>query len=87
MLNLLGTLIVGLVVGALARWVMPGEQKMGWILTSLLGVAGSFLASFVGQQLGWYQAGEGAGWIASVVGAVVLLFVVGKLRGTGGGTA
>ena len=83
MMHLLGTLIVGLVVGALARFVMPGEQKMGWILTCVLGVAGSFLAGLVGQQLGWYQAGQGAGWIASVVGAVVLLFIVGKLRGPG----
>jgi uncharacterized membrane protein YeaQ/YmgE (transglycosylase-associated protein family) len=78
---LLGTLIVGLVVGALARWVMPGEQKMGWIMTCALGVAGSFVAGFVGQAIGWYKAGDGAGWIASVLGAVVLLFVVGKLKG------
>ncbi|HEY1132339.1 MAG TPA: GlsB/YeaQ/YmgE family stress response membrane protein [Roseateles sp.] len=84
MLQLLGTLIVGLIVGALARFVMPGEQKMGWILTCVLGVAGSFLASLVGQQMGWYLPGEGAGWIASVLGAVVLLFIVGKLRGPGG---
>ena len=84
MLHLLGTLVVGLIVGALARFVMPGEQKMGWVLTCVLGVAGSFLAGLVGQQMGWYRPGEGAGWIASVVGAVVLLFVVGKLRGPGG---
>ena len=84
MFSLLGTLIVGLIVGALARWVMPGEQKMGWILTCLLGIAGSFIASFVGQGLGWYHADEPAGWIASVLGAVALLFVVGKLRGSSG---
>lgn len=80
MFSLLGTLIVGLIVGALARAVMPGEQRMGWILTCLLGVAGSFIAGFVGQQLGWYRAGEPAGWIASVVGAVALLFIAGLLR-------
>ena len=80
MFSLLGTLIVGLIVGALARWVMPGEQRMGWILTCLLGIAGSFIAGFVGQQLGWYRAGEPAGWIASVVGAVALLFIVGAMR-------
>ena len=79
--SLFVTLLVGLVVGAIARFVMPGEQKLGWILTSLLGVAGSFLASFAGQSLGWYAPGQPAGWIASVVGAVLLLFVVGKLRG------
>ena len=80
-MGFIGTLVVGLIVGAIARFVLPGEQKMGWILTCLLGVGGSLLAGFAGQALGWYQAGQGAGWIASVVGAVVLLVVVGKLRG------
>ncbi len=80
-MGFIGTIIVGLIVGAIARFVLPGEQKMGWILTGLLGIAGSLLAGFVGQALGWYQVGQGAGWIASVVGAVVLLFVVSKLRG------
>jgi uncharacterized membrane protein YeaQ/YmgE (transglycosylase-associated protein family) len=78
--SLIATLLVGLIVGAIARFVMPGEQKLGWILTCLLGVAGSFLASFAGQSMGWYAAGQPAGWIASVVGAVLLLFIVGKLR-------
>lgn len=80
-MGIVGTILVGLIVGALARWLMPGEQKMGWIMTILLGIGGSLLAGFVGQALGWYQAGQGAGWIASVLGAIVLLFVVGKLRG------
>jgi uncharacterized membrane protein YeaQ/YmgE (transglycosylase-associated protein family) len=84
-MGLIGTLFVGLIVGAVARFVLPGEQKMGWILTCLLGVGGSMAAGFVGQALGWYQAGQGAGWIASVVGAVVLLFVVQKVRGGSGG--
>jgi uncharacterized membrane protein YeaQ/YmgE (transglycosylase-associated protein family) len=79
-MGIIGTIIVGLIVGALARLVLPGDQKMGWILTILLGIAGSMLAGFIGQALGWYTAGEGAGWIASVLGAVVLLVVVGKLR-------
>ncbi len=82
-MGIIGTIVVGLIVGALARFVLPGEQKMGWILTILLGIGGSMLAGFVGQALGWYAAGQGAGWIASVVGAVVLLFVVQKLRGGG----
>ena len=80
-MGFIGTIIVGLIVGALARFVLPGEQKMGWILTILLGIAGSLIAGFVGQAMGWYQAGQGAGWIASVIGAVVLLFVVSKVRG------
>jgi uncharacterized membrane protein YeaQ/YmgE (transglycosylase-associated protein family) len=86
-MGLIGTIIVGLIVGALARFIMPGEQKMGWIMTILLGVAGSLLAGFIGQALGWYQAGEGAGWIASVVGALVLQFVVGKLRSSSSGSS
>jgi uncharacterized membrane protein YeaQ/YmgE (transglycosylase-associated protein family) len=79
-MGIIGTIIVGLIVGALARLVLPGDQKMGWILTILLGIAGSLVAGFVGQALGWYAVGEPAGWIASVLGAVVLLVVVGKLR-------
>jgi uncharacterized membrane protein YeaQ/YmgE (transglycosylase-associated protein family) len=81
-MGFIGTIIVGLIVGAIARFVLPGEQKMGWILTGLLGIGGSLAAGFVGQALGWYQAGQGAGWIASVLGAVVLLFVVSKVRGS-----
>ena len=86
-MGLIGTIVVGLIVGALARFIMPGEQKMGWIMTCLLGIGGSLAAGFVGQALGWYQAGQGAGWIASVVGALVLLFVVGKLKGGSGGSS
>lgn len=75
--------VIGFVVGLVARAVLPGTQSLGIILTVLLGIAGSFLAGFVGQALGWYQTGQAAGFIASVVGAVVLLFVVGKLKGPG----
>jgi uncharacterized membrane protein YeaQ/YmgE (transglycosylase-associated protein family) len=74
--------IVGFVVGLVARAVMPGTQSLGLILTALLGIAGSFLFGFLGQAVGWYQAGEGAGFIGSVVGALILLFVVGKLKGS-----
>ena len=80
-MGLIGTIVVGLIVGAIARFIMPGDQKMGWILTIVLGIGGSLAAGFIGQALGWYQAGQGAGWIASVVGALVLLFVVQKVRG------
>jgi uncharacterized membrane protein YeaQ/YmgE (transglycosylase-associated protein family) len=79
-MGIIGTIIVGLIVGAIARFVMPGEQKMGWVLTILLGIGGSMAAGFIGQALGWYQAGQGAGWIASVLGAVLLLFIVQKVR-------
>lgn len=81
-MGIIGTIIVGLVVGALARLLMPGDQRMGWILTCLLGIVGAVVAGFVGQALGWYAAGQGAGWIASIIGAVVVLFVVQKVRRT-----
>jgi uncharacterized membrane protein YeaQ/YmgE (transglycosylase-associated protein family) len=80
-MGIIGTIFVGLVVGALARFLLPGDQKLGWIMTILVGIGGSLLAGFAGQAMGWYAAGEGAGWIASVVGAIVLVVVVGKLRG------
>lgn len=79
-MGIISTIIVGLIVGALARLVMPGRQAMGWIFTCLLGIAGSLIAGYVGQAMGWYQTGEPAGWIASILGAVVLLFVVQKVR-------
>ena len=79
-MGIIGTILVGLIVGAIARFLLPGEQKMGWILTILLGIGGSLVAGFVGQALGWYEVGHSAGWIASVIGAVVLLLVVDKLR-------
>ncbi|WP_326534454.1 GlsB/YeaQ/YmgE family stress response membrane protein [Pseudorhodoferax sp.] len=79
-MGIIGTIVVGLIVGALARFLLPGEQKMGWILTCLLGIGGSLLAGYAGQALGLYMAGQGAGFIGSIVGAVVLLFVVQKIR-------
>jgi uncharacterized membrane protein YeaQ/YmgE (transglycosylase-associated protein family) len=72
--------IIGFVVGLIARAVMPGTQHLGIILTAVLGIAGGFLAGFVGQALGWYQAGQPAGFIASVIGAIVLLFIVAKVK-------
>lgn len=75
--------VIGFVVGLVARAILPGTQSLGIILTAVLGIAGAFLAGFVGQSLGWYQAGQPAGFVASVVGAIVLLFVVGKLKGPG----
>ncbi|AVS74427.1 GlsB/YeaQ/YmgE family stress response membrane protein [Paracidovorax cattleyae] len=80
MFSLLGTLLIGLIVGLLARAIKPGDDKLGWIMTSLLGVAGSFLATYVGVAMGWYQQGEAAGWIASIVGAIVLLVLYGMIR-------
>jgi uncharacterized membrane protein YeaQ/YmgE (transglycosylase-associated protein family) len=83
--GLIGTIVVGLIVGALARFVMPGKQPMGWIMTAVVGVGGSLLASYLGSFLGWYKQGEVAGWIASVVGAIILMVVAGKVLGGSGG--
>ena len=75
MMSILGTLFIGLIVGLIARALKPGDDKLGWIMTAILGVAGSFLADYAGKALGFYQAGQVAGFVASIVGAVVLLFV------------
>ncbi len=80
-MQIIMTLIVGLVVGALAKLVMPGKDPGGVIITMLLGVAGAFIAGFLGHSLGWYNVGEGPGIIASIVGAVILLGVYRMVQG------
>jgi uncharacterized membrane protein YeaQ/YmgE (transglycosylase-associated protein family) len=75
MFGLIGTVIVGFIVGVIAKLVMPGKENMGFIMTTVLGIVGSLVASYAGQLIGWYQAGEGAGWISSIVGAFALLWV------------
>lgn len=78
--------IIGFVVGLIARAILPGTQKLGIILTALLGIVGSFLAGLIGQALGWYAAGETAGFIASIVGAIIVLFAYSRLKGDSGAT-
>jgi uncharacterized membrane protein YeaQ/YmgE (transglycosylase-associated protein family) len=78
--HLIWTLIIGFVIGLLGRWLHPGEDKMGIILTTVLGIAGAFFATFIGQALHWYAPGQSAGFIASVIGAIVLLVAVGVIR-------
>ena len=80
MMSILGAILVGLVVGLIARAIKPGDDKLGWIMTVVLGIAGSFLASYAGSALGLYRPGEAAGWIASVVGAVILLVIYSMVR-------
>ncbi|KAA0998273.1 GlsB/YeaQ/YmgE family stress response membrane protein [Paraburkholderia panacisoli] len=80
MLSFIGTVIVGLVVGLIARAVKPGDDRMGLIMTIILGIAGSLIAGYVGRALGWYQPGQAAGWVASVIGAIVLLVIYGLVR-------
>ncbi len=79
-MEIISTIVIGLIVGAIAKLLMPGKQGGGFILTAVLGVAGSFLATYGGQMLGMYKAGQGAGFLASVVGALVVLFVYGLVR-------
>lgn len=77
----LGWIVIGGLAGAVAKLIMPGDQGGGILKTILLGIAGAFLAGFVGNLVGWYSMGEGAGFIAAVVGALVILFIYGKFAG------
>lgn len=78
-MSIVWIILVGLIVGLIARAIMPGEQKIGLIMTTVLGVVGSVVAGYLGQAIGLYQAGQGAGFIGSIVGAIVLLFGYGLL--------
>lgn len=80
-MGIVWTIVLGFVIGVIAKLLHPGKENMGFLATILLGIAGSFLAGIIGQALGWYQAGEGAGFIASVVVAIILLVIYGKVRG------
>ena len=72
---IVSTILVGLIVGAIAKLLMTGKDPGGFIITILLGIAGAFIASYLGQAIGWYKAGEPAGWIMSVIGAMILLLL------------
>ena len=82
-MGIIQMIVVGLIVGLIARALMPGDQKMGLVLTTLLGVAGSAVANWIGSTVGWYQPGASAGWIASIVGALIVLFVYGLVAKKG----
>lgn len=74
-MNLLYLFLIGLIIGAVAKFLMPGRDPGGFIITSLVGIVGSFLASYIGQTMGLYRIGEPSGFIASVLGAMLLLFI------------
>jgi len=74
-MGILGTIVFGLVVGAIAKFLMPGKDPGGCIITILLGIAGSVVAAYLGQALGFYKAGEGASYIGSIIGAMILLLI------------
>lgn len=77
-MGIIWTIVIGFVAGVIAKLIHPGpNEPVGFVLTTLLGIAGAFVATYLGQSLGWYQAGEGAGLIGAVVGALIVLFVWG----------
>jgi uncharacterized membrane protein YeaQ/YmgE (transglycosylase-associated protein family) len=78
-MHFIWSIVIGFVVGLVARALMPGPNPMGFILTTILGVVGSLIATYAGQAMGWYTAGGTAGFIASVVGAMVLLLIYGMV--------
>jgi uncharacterized membrane protein YeaQ/YmgE (transglycosylase-associated protein family) len=73
--GILGWILIGLVAGAIAKLLMPGKDPGGCIITMLLGIAGALLAGFIGKSIGWYEDGEAAGFIAAIVGALIILLV------------
>ncbi|EHL97664.1 transglycosylase associated protein [Acetobacteraceae bacterium AT-5844] len=78
-MGLLWTILIGFLAGLVAKWFMPGDKEpSGFIMTTILGIVGAAVASYLGQAIGWYRAGEGAGFIGAVVGAVIVLFIYGK---------
>ena len=83
-MNILWIIIIGFVAGLIARWLAPGPNNpSGFILTTLLGIAGAFIATFIGQAIGWYRLDQGAGLIGAVVGALIVLFVWHRLVSAG----
>ena len=78
---ILGTLVIGLIVGAIAKFLMPGRDPGGFLITILLGIAGAFLAGFLGRLIGWYEPGQPAGFIASIIGAMLLLLGYRLIKG------
>jgi uncharacterized membrane protein YeaQ/YmgE (transglycosylase-associated protein family) len=79
MFGLIATIVVGFIVGVIAKLIMPGKENMGFIATTLLGVVGSVAATYAGKAIGWYEAGDGAGWIGSIVGAFIALWIYQKV--------
>jgi len=81
-MGFLWTIIIGFIAGVVAKLLMPGpNEPSGFVLTTILGIVGAFLATYLGQSLGWYRADEGAGFIGAVVGAIIILALWGMLTG------
>lgn len=81
-MGIIWTIIIGFLAGVIAKFIMPGDNEpQGFILTTILGIIGAFVATYLGQALGWYRPGEGAGFIGAIVGAIILLFIYGLIAG------
>jgi uncharacterized membrane protein YeaQ/YmgE (transglycosylase-associated protein family) len=81
-MGIIWTILIGFLAGVIAKFIMPGENEpSGFVLTTILGIVGAFVATYLGQALGWYRADEGAGLIGAVVGAIVVLAIYGALVG------
>ena len=79
-MGILLTILIGFIAGVIAKFLMPGRNEpSGFILTTILGIIGAFVATFLGQSIGWYRAGEGAGLIGAIVGAMIILFIWGMI--------
>jgi uncharacterized membrane protein YeaQ/YmgE (transglycosylase-associated protein family) len=76
-MHIIWTILVGFIAGVIAKFIHPGKESMGFILTTLLGIGGSFVATYAGQALGLYKAGEAAGFIGAVIGAIIILIIYG----------
>ncbi len=82
-MSILWTIIIGFIVGVIAKFIMPGDrtEPKGFILTAILGIVGAFVATYLGQSVGWYRPGESAGLLGGVVGAIIVLFIYGIVAG------
>lgn len=81
-MGIIWTIIIGFIAGIIAKFIMPGDNEpSGFILTTILGIVGAFVATYLGQALGWYRPGEGAGLVGAVIGAIIVLFVYGLVAG------
>ena len=74
-MHIIWTIIIGLLAGLVAKFVLPGKDPGGFIVTTLIGIAGALIATYLGQAIGWYQAGQSAGFIGAVVGSIILLLL------------
>ncbi len=81
-MSLIWTILIGLAAGALAKFIMPGKDPGGWVITILLGIGGSLVATFLGKLVGWYEPGEASGFIGATIGAIIILFLYRKFKKT-----